>query len=92
MCDVELLPPDGRPSAPLAQWTYHLDQLDLPEWYDADREAARLRAAVGASDLAPIYAEWQARRAAIYADLAARLAPIDAEWQARRREIAATRW
>jgi hypothetical protein len=50
---VEITPPNEDYRLPLRQWTYRTDQDILPEWYDAEREEARARAAL---------AEWATER------------------------------
>lgn len=43
---VEVRPPDGNFMAPRETWLYHVDQDDLPAWYDAEECERRARGAV----------------------------------------------
>ena len=63
----EITPPRGDFSAPLEQWTYRRDQDVFPKWHDEDYDEFRASAALVNSGLAPLYADYRARRAKITA-------------------------
>ena len=100
---VEIVPPEDDASAPLETWTYHVDQGEMPKWYDAENDEKRARAALGASKIAPLnadyrakivplYADYQAKRDLLDADYDAKIAPLGADYQAKRAAIAARPW
>ena len=79
---VEIVPPEDDASAPLETWTYHVDQGEMPKWYDAENDEKRARAALGASKIAPLNADYRANLAPLYADYEAKFAPLYADYRA----------
>ena len=85
---VEITPPDGDGTKDPAIWKYRVDQDNLPDWYDAEREESRTRAALRASGLALLYADYRAKCALLDVDDWVKLTLLNADRRARRAEIA----
>ena len=64
---VEICPMAALDS-PIDGWAYRVDQDTMPKWYDAERDEARARAALCECGLAPLYADYEAKRAPLDAD------------------------
>ena len=43
---IEITPPEDRPTAPISEWDYRVDQDIRPRWHDAERDEVRARAAL----------------------------------------------
>ena len=78
---IEIVPPHNDASTPLATWFYRVDQDETPKWHNAENDEKRARAALKASNLAPLYADYLAKRTL-----------LDADYEAKRAAIAARPW
>ena len=80
----EITPPMGNFSAPLEQWTYRRDQDVFPKWHDEHYDEFRASAALVNSGLAPLYADYKAKRTPLDADYAAKRTSLYADYEAKR--------